>query len=50
MTRVLLADVLLLACIGCAGPTIASRAVDGEAAWFIRLDTFADTRSAGGRA
>lgn len=43
----LLSGVLLLACVGCAGPTIASRAVEDGSSWFIRLDTFAESRAAG---
>lgn len=42
MIRRLLPGVLVLLCVGCAGPTITSRAAVGEANWFIRLDTFAD--------
>lgn len=45
MIRRLLPGVLVLLCAGCAGPTIASRAVGGEANWFVRLDTFMDSRS-----
>jgi hypothetical protein len=40
MIRRLLPGVLVLLCVGCAGPTIASRAAVGEANWFVRLDTF----------
>ena len=40
----LLAGVLVLAAIGCAGPTLSSRMVEGAAARFVRLDTFTDTR------
>jgi len=47
MTRIVLAGVVLLACFGCAAPTITSRTVDSRASWFIRLDTFVDTRTAG---
>ena len=36
----LFAGMLVLFCVGCAGPTIASRAAVGEANWFVRLDTF----------
>lgn len=45
MIRRLLLGVLVLLCAGCAGPTIASRAVGGDATWFVRLDTFLDARS-----
>ncbi len=45
MIRRLLPGVLVLLCAGCAGPTIASRAIGGEANWFVRLDTFTDSRS-----
>ncbi len=45
MIRRLLPGVLVLLCAGCAGPTIASRAVGGDANWFVRLDTFLDARS-----
>lgn len=45
MIKRLLPCVLVLLCAGCAGPTIASRAVGGEANWFVRLDTFLDARS-----
>ncbi|TSA02800.1 MAG: hypothetical protein D4R81_04280 [Nitrospiraceae bacterium] len=45
MIRRLLPGVLVLLCAGCAGPTIASRATAGEANWFVRLDTFMDSRS-----
>jgi hypothetical protein len=47
MINRLLAGVSLLACFGCAAPTITSRIVDSRASGFIRLDTFADTRTAG---
>lgn len=46
MINKLLPGVLVLLCAGCAGPTIASRAAVGEATWFVRLDTFMDSRSA----
>lgn len=42
----LLSGILLLACVGCAGPTIASRAVEDGSSWFIRLDTFTESRAA----
>ena len=41
----LLPAVLVLLCVGCAGPPIASRTVGGEADWFVRLDTFTDSRA-----
>jgi hypothetical protein len=41
----LFAGILVLLCAGCAGPTIASRTIGGEATWFVRLDTFMDSRS-----
>ena len=41
----LLPGLLVLLCAGCAGQTITSRAAVGEANWFVRLDTFADSRS-----
>lgn len=41
----LFAGMLVLLCAGCAGPTIASRAAVGEANWFVRLDTFLDSRA-----
>lgn len=46
MIHRLLLGVLVLLCAACAGPTIASRATAGEANWFVRLDTFLDSRSA----
>ena len=45
MIKRLLPGVLVLLCAGCAGPTIASRAIGGEASWFVRLDTFTEARS-----
>jgi hypothetical protein len=45
MTKALLVGVLTLLCAGCAGPAIASRAIGGEANWFVRLDTFTDARA-----
>jgi hypothetical protein len=42
MIRRVLPGVLVLLCVGCAGPTITSRAAVGEANWFVRLDTFAE--------
>jgi len=36
----LFAGMLVLFCVGCAGPTIASRAAVGEDNWFVRIDTF----------
>jgi len=39
------AGVLVLLCTGCAGQTIVSRTVSGEANWFVRLDTFLETRA-----
>ena len=44
ITRLLLGLFVLL-CAGCAGQTITSRAAVGETNWFVRLDTFADSRS-----
>lgn len=41
----LFTGILVLLCAGCAGPTIASRTIGGEATWFVRLDTFMDSRS-----
>ncbi len=41
----LFAGILVLLCAGCAGPTISSRAMDGEASWFVRLDTFTEARA-----
>ena len=38
---------LLLACVGCAGPTITSRTVEDGPSWFVRLDTFPESRAAG---
>lgn len=32
----------LLACLGCAGPSLATRVVHSEPSWFVRLDTYAD--------
>ena len=46
MIKACLSSVVLLACLGCAGPPIASRAVHNEASWFVRLDTFAEARRA----
>jgi hypothetical protein len=46
MTTRLLSGVLLLACVGCAGPTTASRTVEDGSSWFIRLDTFTKSRAA----
>lgn len=46
MIHRLLLGVLVLLCAACAGPSIASRATTGEANWFVRLDTFLDSRSA----
>ncbi len=46
MIKAILPSVLLLACLGCAGPTIASRTVHSEGSWLIRLDTFADAQKA----
>ena len=45
MINRLLSGLLVLLCAGCAGQTITSRAAIGEATWFVRLDTFADSRS-----
>lgn len=45
MINKLLPGVLVLLCAGCASPTITSRAAVGEANWFVRLDTFMDSRS-----
>ena len=45
MIRRLLPGILILLCAGCAGQTLASRAAIGEASWFVRLDTFADSRA-----
>lgn len=46
MTHRLLLGALVLLCAACAGPTIASRATAGDANWFVRLDTFLDSRPA----
>ena len=45
MIKRLLLGVFVLLCAGCAGQTIASRAAIGEANWFVRLDTFIDSRA-----
>lgn len=42
----LLSGVFLLVCVGCAGPTIASRTVEDGSSWFTRLDTFTENRAA----
>jgi hypothetical protein len=46
ITRLWFWGVLLLACVGCAGLTITSRAVEGEASWSISLETFTDIHAA----
>ena len=45
MIERLLFGVFVLLCVGCAGPTIASRAMVGETDRFVRLDTFTDARA-----
>jgi hypothetical protein len=42
----LFSGVFLLVCVGCAGPTIASRTVEDGSSWFTRLDTFTENRAA----
>ncbi len=39
---------LLLLCAACAGPAFSTRAVQGDQAWLVRLDTYADQGKAGG--
>ena len=41
-----LSYVLLFACAGCAGPTIASRVINNDSAGLVRLDTFTDAEKA----
>jgi hypothetical protein len=40
----LLTGLVVLTCVGCAGPIITSRPVQSDPTWLIRLDTFADAR------
>jgi hypothetical protein len=48
MRKLIVALLLLAVGTGCAGPTIATREVQREATWFVRLDTYADTKAAAG--
>lgn len=35
-------SILLLLCLGCAGPALTSRVVQEETSWFVRLDSYQD--------
>jgi hypothetical protein len=48
MRKPVVAFLLLVVGTGCAGPTIATREVQREATWFVRLDTYADAKAAAG--
>lgn len=48
MSKAVFACVLLLVAAGCAGPSIVTREVHRETSWFVRLDTYADAKTAAG--